>query len=83
MELPKQTQRSRLEMKADFLRSLRSGPLIQNRIIQLSNLTYSTMKEMSEELLNRGLIEKQGSTFALTAKGFLWISSFDQLRSEI
>jgi len=72
-------RRERLQIKIDILKVCRNGQLI-TWIYYKANLNYELANEIITELIEKGLLKKEGRTYYTTEKGEKAIALYEQLR---
>lgn len=79
-------RRSKLEIVGDMLKSIQAkgGSIKPTHLLYKSNLSHERMKLYVDELKSKGLIEeteeKGKKMFAITDKGFDFLSSFRKVK---
>ncbi|MCK9569727.1 winged helix-turn-helix domain-containing protein [Candidatus Pacearchaeota archaeon] len=71
LKVPKRERkrRSRLEMKADILRSLERGDLNRYEISNLQNIYSTTVNELLAEMKKNGLVSRDNRSFSIMPAG--------------
>ena len=72
-------RRDRLQIKIDVLKVCRNGQLV-TWIYYKANLSYAIAKGIITELIEKGLLKKEGRTYYTTEKGEKAIALYEQLQ---
>ena len=72
-------RRDRLQIKIDVLKVCRNGQIL-TWIYYKANLNYRLTKNIITELIEKGLLKKEGRTYHTTEKGEKAIALYEQLQ---
>lgn len=61
-------RRNNLDIEADLLKIARSGSIL-TWLVYNGNMNFNTIKPYLENLIKRGLLEKEGKLYMTTPKG--------------